>query len=328
VESVTVMSFNVQNLFDNIDDPDKDDKAYLPIAAKQNPAHIAACEEIAVDSWRDECLNLDWSDATIDHKLGVLAATIRQVNNGAGPDIIALQEIENASILNRLRSEKLADLGYLPAILIEGSDLRGIDVAFLSKLPLATDAVLHPLSLPEFPERQGDTRGVLQATFQLPDGSLLTGFSVHFPAPFHPTGMRIAAYRHLTALREALPKDHHVFAAGDFNTTSTEDAREGMLDEYARPGWILAHDIGCKDCEGTHFYRYDSTWSFLDMIFFSPASGAKATGDIRGDSVQIANRVAAQLSENGTPERYRAEYLTGVSDHWPLVATIELNEKQ
>ncbi len=328
VESVTVMSFNVQNLFDNFDDPNKDDKAYLPIAAKQNRAHIAACEEIAVDSWRDECLNLDWSEATIDHKLDVLAATIRQVNNGAGPDIIALQEIENASILNRLRSEKLADLGYLPAILIEGSDLRGIDVAFLSKLPLAADAVLHPLSLPEFPERQGDTRGVLQATFQLPDGSLLTGFSVHFPAPFHPTGMRIAAYRHLAALREALPEDHHAFAAGDFNTTSTEDAREGILDEYARPVWTLAQDIGCQDCEGTHFYRSNSTWSFLDMIFFSPASGAKATGNIRGDSVQIANRVAAQRGENGTPERYRAEYLTGVSDHWPLVATIELTEKQ
>jgi hypothetical protein len=44
---VTVMSFNVQNLFDNVDDPGKDDKAYLPLAAKQNESHIAACNEIA-----------------------------------------------------------------------------------------------------------------------------------------------------------------------------------------------------------------------------------------------------------------------------------------
>jgi Endonuclease/Exonuclease/phosphatase family len=328
VQSITVMAFNVQNLFDNVDDPDKDDKAYLPIEAKQNDAHIAECNTIEVDSWRDECLNLDWNDATIDHKLDVLAASIRQVNDGAGADIIAFQEVENAAILNRLRTEKLSDLGYREAILIEGADLRGIDVAFLSKLPLASDARLHPLHLPDFPEREGDTRGVLQADFQLPDGSILTGFSVHFPAPFHPTEMRIAAYRHLADLRNALPDDHHVFAAGDFNTTSVEDARDGLLEDFARPYWTVAHELGCRDCQGTHFYRRDSTWSFLDMILFSPARGAKTTAQIRGDSVHIANQYPPQQSENGTPERFRSESGTGVSDHWPIVATIQLTQKQ
>lgn len=327
-QSVTVMSFNVQNLFDNVDDPDKDDKAYLPLEAKQNAAHIAACNTIEVDSWREECLRLDWNDAIIDHKLDVLAATIRQLDDGQGADIIAFQEVENASILNRLRTEKLKGMGYLPAILVEGSDARGIDVAFLSKLPLHAEAVLHPLSLPDFPERESDTRGVLEATFVLPDGSLLTGFSVHFPAPFHPTAMRVAAYRHLAGLRAALPATHHVFAAGDFNTTSVEDAREGLLDDYARPYWTLAHDIGCVDCKGSYFYHADSTWSFLDMILFSPASGAKTTAQIRGDSVRIANQYAAQRSEKGTPARFRSAPARGVSDHWPMVATIEVTVKQ
>ena len=49
---VTVMTFNVENLFDNNDDPGKDDKTYLPIAAKQDPAHIDACNTIDVDRWR------------------------------------------------------------------------------------------------------------------------------------------------------------------------------------------------------------------------------------------------------------------------------------
>jgi len=327
-KSVTVMSFNVQNLFDNIDDPGKDDKAYLPHAAKQTEAHIAACNEIEVDSWRDECLTLDWSDAAIDHKLDELAATIRQTNGGNGADIIALQEVENASILNRLRTEKLADLGYQPAILVEGTDSRGIDVAILSKLPLASEPQLHPLALPDFPEREGDTRGVLQATFVLPDDSLLTAFAVHFPAPFHPTAMREAAYEHLAGLLEALPNDHHAFAAGDFNTTTKEDEREGLLDAFARPYWTLAHDVGCSDCYGSYFYHGDSNWSFLDMIFFSPARGAKTTAQIRGDSVRIANDYPPQVSKNGTPERFRSDKGTGVSDHWPMVATIELTEKQ
>ena len=321
--TVTVMTMNMQNLFDNVDDPGKDDKAYLSIEAKQNEAHIAACNEIKVDGWRDECLHLDWSDAAIDHKLNVIAETIRQVNGGAGADIIAIQEVENFSILERLRDEKLADLGYRPAILIEGTDLRGIDVALLSKLPLVGTPELQPLDLPNFPDRVGDTRGVLQATFELPDKSKLTAFAVHFPAPFHPTEMRIAAYEHLTSLLDALPAEHHAFAAGDFNTTGTEDAREKLLQKYARPHWTIAHDIGCAECKGTYYYGRDDTWSFLDMILFAPARGGKTTARIRGDSVQIANGIAAQVSEIGTPEHFQSGTSIGVSDHWPMIATIE-----
>ncbi|MGB5689699.1 MAG: endonuclease/exonuclease/phosphatase family protein [Woeseiaceae bacterium] len=327
-DDVTIMSFNVQNLFDTVDDPGKDDKAYLPLAAKQNAEHIEACNEIEVASWRDECLTLDWSDAALDHKLGVLAATIRQVNDGRGADIIALQEVENIAVLERLRNEYLVGLGYLPAILVEGTDARGIDVAFLSRLPLAGEPQLHPLLLADYPDRQGDTRGVLQADFMLPDGSVLTGFSVHFPAPYHPTPMRIAAYEHLAALRDALPDDHHAFAAGDFNTTSSEDEREDMLDNYARPVWTVAHDLGCGECSGTYYYGRDDTWSFLDMILFSPARGENTTARIRADSVTIANGNPAQVSPEGTPQRYRSAQRTGVSDHWPMTATIELTQKQ
>ena len=263
------MTFNVENLFDNIDDPVKDDKAYLPLSAKQTAAHRNACNEIEVNRWRDECLNLDWNDDILDYKMTVIAATILQVNDGRGADIIALQEVENLAVLEQLRTGYLADAGYLPAILIEGTDARGIDVAFLSRLPLAQPPRLHPLKLTDFPERERDTRGVLQADFQLPDGSILTGFSVHFPAPFHPTEMRVAAYQHLNGLLAALPDDHHAFAAGDFNTTRSEDAEKRLLDTWARPHWTLAHDIGCQDCKGTHYYARGDDWSFLDMIFFA-----------------------------------------------------------
>ncbi len=325
---VTVMTFNVQNLFDNVDDPGKDDKAYLPIGAKQGDDHIAACNEIATESWRNECLYLDWSDDALDFKLGVIAGTIRQVSDGRGADIIAFQEVENLSILERLRNEYLQDLGYQPAVLVEGDDARGIDVAFLAKLPLAGEPVLHPFEVPDFPDRAGDTRGVLQADFRLPGGGVLTGFAVHFPAPYHPTAMREAAYRHLNALREALPGAHHAFAAGDFNTTSSEDAREALLDTFARPGWTVAHDAGCGGCRGTYYYARDDNWSFLDMILFSPARGENATSRIRADSVRIANGHPAQVSPSGTPERHVSAERRGVSDHWPLVATIDFAQKQ
>jgi endonuclease/exonuclease/phosphatase family metal-dependent hydrolase len=326
-QPVTIMAFNVQNLFDNTDDPGKDDKAYLAIGAKQSSAHIDECNTIPVDSWRDECLNLDWSDDAIDHKLSVLATTIKQVGDGRGADIIALQEIENLAILERLRTEYLADSGYLPGILIEGQDVRGVDTAFLSRLPLAGPAKLHPLILEDYPDRVGDTRGLLEATFELPDGSLLTGFSVHFPAPFHPTELRELAYEHLNAVRSQLPTDRNVFAAGDFNTTSAEDNDQGMLERYVRPFWTVSND-NCDDCRGTAYYSRKQSWSFLDMILFSPARGAKTTWQVGADSVQIANRNIDQVSKDSTPQRYNAEARTGVSDHWPIVISIEPLEKQ
>ena len=325
---VTVMSMNAENLFDNIDDPNRDDKAYLPLAAKQGDAHVEACNEIPVEQWRNECLYLDWSDEAIRYKLGVLSTAIRQVNDGRGADIIAFQEIENLRILERLRNEYLGDLGYLPAVLIEGRDVRGIDTAFLSKLPLAGEPVLHPFDVPDFPERAGDTRGVLQADFALPDGTILTGFAVHFPAPYHPTPMRELAYEHLQALRDDLPDEQLVFAAGDFNTTSIEDQRERMLSRFVRPYWTVAHDLGCGDCKGTYYYAPDDNWSFLDMILFSPARGEKTTSHLRADSVAIANETPAQVATDGTPARHNSAARSGVSDHWPIVATIEVTQKQ
>jgi hypothetical protein len=141
--------------------------------------------------------------------------------------------------------------------------------------------------------------------------------------------MRVAAYEHLNRLRDALPEDHVVFAAGDFNTTSTEDQREGLLDRLVRPDWIVAHDLGCgEDCRGTYYYAPDDNWSFLDMILFSPARGEKTTSGIRADSVAIANDVPAQITPEGTPRRHDSASRTGVSDHWPIIATIDFSQKQ
>jgi len=325
--AVTIMTFNVQNLFDNVDDPGKDDATFLPLSAKQSAAHKAGCAKIEVERWRDQCLNWDWSEPVLKRKLAGVAAAILQVNDGHGADIIALQEVENAAIVDRLSFEYLGAANYGPSILIEGDDERGIDVAFLSRLPLTEAPVLHPMTFPDYPDRQGDTRGILEATFLLPDGTPLTGLAVHFPAPFHPVEMRVEAYRQLNLLRSRLPPDHAVFAAGDFNTVSAEMVDGGMLDRYVRPTWQIAHEL-CDGCPGTYYYPRDDNWSFLDMILFAPPRGEKTTWRIRADSVRIRNRAPEQVTASGTPKHYDGATQSGVSDHWPLSVTIELAEKQ
>jgi endonuclease/exonuclease/phosphatase family metal-dependent hydrolase len=324
--SVTIMAFNVENLFDNADDPGKEDRTYLALADKQTDEHKAACAGIEVDRWREQCLDWDWTDAIIDKKLRVVASVILQIGNGRGPDIVALQEVENIGILERLRMEYLTDASYGPGILIEGDDRRGIDVAFLTRLELAEPPKLHRIDFTGAGEdRVYDTRGILEATFVRPDGTLLTGYSVHFPAPFHPTEMREAAYRALNGLRAELPLDRDAFAAGDFNTTVIEDREKDMLARFARPYWTVTHEVGCDGCKGTSYYAPRDDWSFLDMILWSPATdrGENATWELRADSVRIANAAPSQARPDGTPWRFEMPTGRGVSDHWPLVVTIE-----
>lgn len=324
--SVTIMTFNVENVFDTEDDPGKDDRTFLPLAMKQTAEHREACAQIEAEHWRRQCLEWDWNEEVLEHKLSVVAAAILQVGDGRGPDIVALQEVENIEVLERLRQDHLAEAGYRRSVLIEGRDQRGIDVAFLTRLELAEAPALHRIPFDEFDvERVADTRGILEATFRLPDGTLLTGYAVHFPAPYHPTAMRVAAYRYLNVLKSTLPEGRPAFAAGDFNTTSQEDREKDMLERFARPHWTVVHEQGCEGCRGTSYYPPDGSWSFLDMILWSPgqARGADATWRLAESSVRIANRTPVQVTAEGTPARFRMPGASGVSDHWPLVFSIE-----
>lgn len=325
--TVTIMTFNVENLFDTKDDRGKDDRTFLPLALKQSDEHRRACGEIDVEYWREQCLHWDWNEDILARKLAVVAQVILQAGNGRGPDILALQEIENLGILERLRTGHLGAAGYAPAILIEGADERGIDVAFLTRLEVVGTPVLHDIAFEGVSEqRVADTRGILEATFRLPGGALLSGYAVHFPAPFHPTEMRATAYEFLNALKASLPEDRAAFAAGDFNTTSSEDREKSLLKRHVRPRWTVVHEHGPAGLKGTSYFAPDASWSFLDMILWSPAKnrGTGATWRLREGSVQIANRVAAQVRDDMTPAPFRLPEGSGVSDHWPLLFSIEL----
>ena len=95
--SLSVMTYNLENFFDTLDDAGKDDKAYLPLSAKQDQNHIDACNKIRVSKWKNECLYLDWNEENKNKKLNNIVATIRSLDTT--PDLIAFQEIENINAL-------------------------------------------------------------------------------------------------------------------------------------------------------------------------------------------------------------------------------------
>ncbi len=326
-KALTVMTYNVENLFDSLDDPGKDDETYLPIADKRTAKHRQKCGKVLKPWWRKQCLETDWSESKIKRKLGRLAKVIKQVKQGKGPDVLVLQEVENLNILERLRLNHLAGLGYHPAILIEGPDARGIDVAMLSKLPLVDTPKLNEVKLDYYDRKTGlvdptkkarPTRGILQARFGLPNGDKLTVLGVHFPSQGAPTPARRKAIAVLEQVRAKLPKSEYVIATGDFNISTEEDVREGLVNELAK-SWRVSHRIGCEKCLGTHNYR--GGWSFLDMILFSKNFGDGWFVDTK--SIRIPNNSVLQVNHWGGPARFNDGLSQrGVSDHWPLAADI------
>jgi endonuclease/exonuclease/phosphatase family metal-dependent hydrolase len=51
-------------------------------------------------------------------------------------DVLAVQEVENLDVLKRFRNDRLKNLKYTFAMLVDGNDPRQIDVAVLSRFPI------------------------------------------------------------------------------------------------------------------------------------------------------------------------------------------------
>lgn len=320
-QAITLMAFNVENLFDTEDDPKKSDETFLPLSKKGTPRHLKLCEKYRSEKWREECRTFDWSEEVLKLKLERLGKVIRSVKSGQGPDILVLEEVENKGILERLVKEQWGGLDGKQVILIEGPDQRGIDVAMVSRLPLLGKPRLRRIPFHSISHDQKiDTRPILQARFKLPDGKPLTVFGVHFPAPFHPFALRIQALQYLNQLRQEVGKDEMVIAAGDFNIPREEDNKERLLERFTQVDWVVAHKWACGTCNGTTYYAPKKSWSFLDMIFLSKnfydgLQGWKAVKE----SFRIVNRAELeQMTKEGFPNSFEPNTKSGVSDHWPL----------
>ena len=224
--TVTLMSWNVENLFDTVDDPNNPfDNTYLPRSVKQSrPDHEEHCRQHFDNAnFRRECIEVDWTEEKLKRKLQAIGDVIRAVQ--PRPDVIILPELENPAILKRLNTEFLAGLGYTTEIELDSTvtDLdRGIDVGILSRLPLAGPPVAHKVDFRDDKDLCRATLGITEARLQLPDGKTLNVYAVHFPSGGNPLRCREHAFRTLNALSNALPEDAVAAAGGDLNFPCNE----------------------------------------------------------------------------------------------------------
>ena len=98
-EELTIATYNILNLFDDLDDPYHVDE-YTPVKPRK--------------------------------ELERLAKVIRDIS----PDVLAMQEVESRGYLGRFLEAFCGDLGYQHVVHFEGNDLRGIDVCLVSRVPL------------------------------------------------------------------------------------------------------------------------------------------------------------------------------------------------
>jgi predicted extracellular nuclease len=195
--------WNLENLFDEENSTHRTDKVFRVIK-----------NDIA-----------GWTPQLRDRKISQLASVIAQMNNGAGPDLLGVCEVENQFVLDLLAAavhDRLPDREY-KIVHADTSDARGIDVAFLfdpDRLEASKDEVFFHVVM-----RRNATREIVQVNFRTHRGRTWSVFGNHWPSrsggAFESSGFRqiageTLAFFHQRAL-ETHGADTPALAMGDFN---------------------------------------------------------------------------------------------------------------
>ncbi|MEM6914150.1 MAG: endonuclease/exonuclease/phosphatase family protein [Pseudomonadota bacterium] len=336
LDRVTIVSFNVGNLFDAEDDPDNfGDDTYLPLSLKEaRPEHNSNCDaNISIPFFADQCKQLDWSEEVLAAKLENIADVILSMPER--PDILVLQETENAEIVARLNDEFLGEHRFAELIHLDSTDEvldRGIDVAILTDLALIGEAEALRVDFGDNQEECRATRDVAVADLALPDGAPLRVYGVHFPSGSNPLICRQIA---MTTVRDAQSGEGSpelAVMAGDINfpcyeTESEFFARLLRDGEWWSPPEILSGcgQPGTKKFRQRGFSQNWFTWSFLDAVFVSNALVDRRTeanwfADLGSFRTVISSDHQLEVDAGGfiEPRRFDPVALTGVSDHLPV----------
>ncbi|TWU28260.1 endonuclease/exonuclease/phosphatase family protein [Bythopirellula polymerisocia] len=235
---IVVATFNVLNLFDEVDDPYHADEG-----TRTKP--------------RDE----------LDH----LAATIRKVN----ADVIALQEVENRGYLERFVKVFLPDMGYEHVVHFEGNDGRGIDVCLLSRAPIGEVASRRHLTFTE-PDgvKRRFNRDVPAITVLPPVGDPLEIWVVHLKSKASGADssepIRLAE---ATMVRKLLDQEleknpsARIIVTGDFNDTIESASMKKILGSGPMAMWSLP----TEDTPDSILDPEQAGWDPIDFITCSPA---------------------------------------------------------
>ncbi len=241
-------------------------------------------------------------------------------------DVLALQEIESMDTLKKFVSDYLPREGYDYKVLIDGNDQRLIDVALLSKLPIAS---IQTHQFDRTPNKRGFvfSRDCLEVHIKVSQNTILPVFVNHFKSM---VGGREETMqrRKLQAQRvtEILtgrfgnkPGESAWVVLGDLNDYMPSEGLEPML---GQPWLENVLNRLPEEERWTHFYSKEKEYKQLDYILLSKSMAA-------ADPTALP-----EIERRGMPlraERYKGKRFPGVgkdhpkaSDHCPVVIELEV----
>ena len=290
---LTLVELNCENLFDCQHDSLKQDTEWLPASVRK------------------------WTPARYWRKVNSIGQVILSCQDDGVPDLVALVEVENDSVIHDLtRRSLLRHAGY-EYLMTQSPDVRGIDVALLYQpmtfRPLCCDYLeVEPL------DGMRPTRDVLYVQGETHEDTLHV-FVVHAPSRFggeHPTrpNRRVVMERIMQVVK-GLPEDAKVIITGDFNDYADSPSLQYLEQEGLHN--VTREAQGSNGAQGT--YRYQGEWESIDHVLVSNV--------LRDFVAQVYINDASFLLEEDkkyggvkplrTYNGYR--YQRGFSDHLPLV---------
>ena len=191
-----------------------------------------------------------------------------EAETGRLPDIVGLEEVENAFVLRQvLQKTSLRKLDY-KYVHYDSPDRRGIDVALLyrsSRLELLDSKPCHLYAA----DTVMATRDILLCVFQK-DTAQVAVLVNHHPSKYGGAAeseprRRIAVerLRFLADSLESIGIDR-IIAGGDFN-----DTPENSVFRLLEPALLPLHMDLFRHGLGT--IKYDGKWDLIDHIYVSPA---------------------------------------------------------
>jgi predicted extracellular nuclease len=311
--------YNVENLFDTIDDPQTDDSEFLPNAKAQ------------------------WTSDRYMVKLENLCKVILAIGNSKGPDVIGLCEVENEKVLTDLVSMLLAQKQHYGLVHYESADPRGIDVALLYKTEKFTLLSSHFIRF-ELPNAEWKrTRDILHVKGQLPNKEIIHFYVNHFPS--RREGTAESRYKRqfvASQLRNSVDSvlktnaSANIVIMGDFNDEPMDSSMniflgaKSITDQSAKTNLYNCMTVLKERGQGT--YNYKKEWSLLDQLIVSgamlPVKGKVSY--VLGSATIYKQEWMLEQKEKykGQPLRtyVGSKYLGGYSDHLPVYILLKLGK--
>ena len=239
------------------------------------------------------------------------------------PDMVALCEVENDSVLHDLTRRSLLRNARYDYVMTCSPDERGIDVAlvyspFSFRLIRSHSVRVEPI------KDMRPTRDILYASGVIASGDTLHVIVAHLPSrrggERHSRPFRMAAARRVAAVVDSIynvSKDAKIIIAGDFNDYANSASVRMLCGK--RPKDISAEATGRNGAKGT--YRYQGEWGSLDHILVSESLARNVVHCYVNDAPFL---VEPDDKYGGVKPRRNylgPRYQNGFSDHLPLVAT-------